>query len=116
MRISDWSSDVCSSDLLRVRQIGGKRIQTLKLPVDFDTGLQIHREIEFEIDGDTPILSSIDDAPLKAFFTANATAGQLAAVFVTEFAPRIWPLHMFDTEHELALDPGVIPRENGKAP
>src|SRR3546814_10714972 len=37
---------------LRVRQIGGKRIQTLKLPVDFDSGLQIHREIEFEIDGE----------------------------------------------------------------
>jgi inorganic triphosphatase YgiF len=93
---------------LRVRQIGGKRLQTLKLPVDFDTGLQIHREIEFEIDGDTPILSSIDDAPLQAFFTANAIAGQLAAVFVTEFDRRLWPLQMFDSEIDLALDQGVI--------
>lgn len=93
---------------LRVRQIGGKRIQTLKLPVDVASGLQVHREIEFEIDGDTPVLSRIDDPALQAVFAADGIAGRLFAVFVTEFERRSWPLQMFDSEIELALDQGVI--------
>lgn len=93
---------------LRVRQIGGKRIQTLKLPVDFDTGLQVHREIEQEVDSDTPILSLIDDAPLQTFFAANDIGDRLVAVFVTEFDRRCWQLQMFDSEIELALDQGAI--------
>jgi inorganic triphosphatase YgiF len=99
---------------LRVRQIGAKRIQTLKLPVDLGTGLQVHREIEHEIDGDTPVLSRIDDEALKAFFAANQIAGNLIAVFVTEFERRTWPLQMFDSEIELALDQGEI-RSGGRS-
>lgn len=101
---------------LRVRQIGGKRIQTLKLPVAVDTGLQVHREIEFEIDGDTPILSRIDDVAAQAFLAANEIDGRLVAVFVTEFDRRLWPLQMFDSEIELALDRGVIRSGNRSMP
>jgi inorganic triphosphatase YgiF len=93
---------------LRVRQIGTKRIQTLKLPVDLGTGLQVHREIEHEIDGDTPILARIDDEALTGFFANHQIAGNLIAVFVTEFERRTWPLQMFDSQIELALDQGVI--------
>lgn len=93
---------------LRVRQIGAKRVQTLKLPVDIGTGLQVHREIEFEIESDTPLLSRIDDEGLQAFFAGNGIADNLVAVFVTEFDRRTWPLAMFDSEIELAVDQGVI--------
>lgn len=93
---------------LRVRHAGGKRIQTLKIPTDLATGLQAHREIEFEIDGDTPALAAIDDEALQQFFATSGIAGNLIAVFVTEFERRTWPLAMFDSEIELALDQGEI--------
>jgi inorganic triphosphatase YgiF len=93
---------------LRVRHIGAKRIQTLKLPLNLGTGLQVHREIECEIDSDTPQLARIEDEALQSFFVGNGIAEFLVAVFVTEFERRTWPLAMFDSEIELALDQGVI--------
>ncbi len=93
---------------LRVRQIGAKRIQTLKVAVDGSTGLQVHREIEHEIAGDLPNLALIDDERLREFFATNGIATNLVAVFITEFERRTWPLQMFDSEIELALDRGEI--------
>lgn len=94
---------------LRVRRHGAKRIQTLKLPVDPSISpLQVRREIEFEIDGDTPVLDRFDDDYLKQFFVENGIADDLRPVFVTEFDRRVWPLQMFDSEIELAIDQGEI--------
>ena len=93
---------------LRVRHVGDKRVQTLKAPVDATTGLQVHREIEAEIAGDVPDLTRVDDERLRELLRVNGVALQLQAVFVTEFDRRIWPLQMFDSEIELALDSGEI--------
>src|SRR3546814_5143113 len=40
MRISDWSSDVCSSDLVRTRQVDTADL----LPCSVDEGLREHRK------------------------------------------------------------------------
>src|SRR3546814_19049915 len=38
MRISDWSSDVCSSDLARAQNMGNKAVDLLKLIPGYDKG------------------------------------------------------------------------------
>src|SRR3546814_18126056 len=42
MRISDWSSDVCSSDLLRIQRIGGE-IQPCAVRLRADFALAVNR-------------------------------------------------------------------------
>jgi inorganic triphosphatase YgiF len=93
---------------LRVRHDGRRRIQTLKQPVIGPAGLQASRELECEIAGEAPDLSRIEDAPLQAFFAANNVGTALAPIFETRIERRIWPLHMFDSTIELALDVGEI--------
>src|SRR5215470_8617037 len=42
---------------LRIRHLGQRRIQTIKLPTEAPTGLQTFREIESDIGGDVPDLT-----------------------------------------------------------
>src|SRR3546814_16543366 len=41
MRISDWSSDVCSSDLLDAARAGGYTLQSLLAAIKSKTGLRV---------------------------------------------------------------------------
>jgi inorganic triphosphatase YgiF len=93
---------------LRIRHDGARRIQTLKQPVLGPAGLQANRELEREVAGDTPDLTLIDDVPLQAFFAEHGVAGALSPIFETNIERRIWPLYMFDSTIELALDVGEI--------
>src|SRR3546814_21076029 len=62
MRISDWSSDVCSSDLARVQDFGGKVIMTSESCAN---GTERCAEALAQLD-DTPdlIVNLQGDAPL----------------------------------------------------
>src|SRR5882724_2280613 len=93
---------------LRIRRVGDRRIQTLKQPIPDASGLQANREFEVEIAADRPDLSLIDDAALQAFFAEHQVAALLTPAFETEFERRAWPLEMFDSTIELALDVGEI--------
>ncbi|MFO1057660.1 MAG: CHAD domain-containing protein [Dongiaceae bacterium] len=93
---------------LRIRHDGQHRIQTLKQPMLGPAGLQSNREMECEVAADVPDLARIEDAPLQAFFAAHGVAGSLAPIFETRIERRTWPLHMFDSTIELALDVGEI--------
>jgi inorganic triphosphatase YgiF len=93
---------------LRIRHDGDRRIQTLKQPVLGPAGLQANREVECEVAGDAPDLSRIEDPPLQAFLAEHGVALALAPIFETRIERRIWPLHMFDSTIELALDVGEI--------
>src|SRR5690606_35121893 len=55
-----------------------------------------------------PDLSAIDDEAVQGIFAANRIGDSLEAVFVTDVRRRTWPLRMFDSEIELALDQGEI--------
>ncbi len=93
---------------LRIREVGAKRIQTLKVPAPTAAGLQSYREFEADLEADRPDLSLIGDEGLQDFFRTNAIAADLVPVFETEFDRRVVPLRMIDTDVELAVDVGEI--------
>lgn len=93
---------------LRVRQVGKKRIQTLKAAAGRASGLQHYREYEAEIRQDAPDLDLIEDPEIQAIFEREDLVHRLEPVFTTRFARRTIPLTFEDSEIELALDVGEI--------
>lgn len=93
---------------LRVRRIGQRRIQTLKVPGNGTTGLQHFEEYEADLQGDRPDLDRIDNADVRALVRTKRLAEDIAPVFVTDFARQRVPLRFKDSEIELAIDQGEI--------
>src|SRR3546814_2982855 len=78
MRISDWSSDVCSSDLRRGQQAAGVAAQVQHQPAQpvAGTGLQA-LEGRFEVCGGVGLERADADVGIAGFEHAAAHAGQL---------------------------------------
>lgn len=93
---------------LRVRQVGKRHIQTLKVPGDGATGLQHYREYEADVTAGAPDVSRIEDASLRQLLDAENVTQQLEPVFTTVFNRSTVPLMLDDSEVELALDSGEI--------
>jgi inorganic triphosphatase YgiF len=93
---------------LRVRHIGKRRVQTLKVPGKGTSGLQHYREYEAELEADTPDVARIEDETLRRLFDAEGLTGRLTPVFTTAFSRSSVPLKLEDSEVELALDSGEI--------
>jgi inorganic triphosphatase YgiF len=93
---------------LRIRHLGRHRIQTVKLPTNGQTGLQILREIENDVRGDLPDLMSIPDEDAKAWFGDRGVAAALAPVFTTELKRTVWSVSILESEIEVALDLGEV--------
>ena len=93
---------------LRVRRIGKRRVQTLKVPGNGTTGLQHHQEYESELESDTPDIARIEDEALRRMFDSEGLTCQLAPVFTTDFRRSSIPLKLEESEVELALDSGEI--------
>lgn len=93
---------------LRVRRIGRKRIQTLKVPGNKATGFQHLIEYEQEVSQDEPDLSLIDSKPLQKLFAKAKLHDRLTAVFTTDIKRRITILQYGESEIEMALDQGSI--------
>jgi len=98
---------------LRVRRIGRRRVQTLKVAANGPTGLQHFKEFEVEIHGERPQLSGIKEKSLRAFIKKENLGEQVEPVFVTDFARRRRRLVMAETIIELAMDRGEI-RSGGR--
>jgi inorganic triphosphatase YgiF len=75
---------------LRVREIGGKRIQTLKVPNSGALGLQTYRELEAELPSDMPSLAKVSDRTLARELRGEVWP-RLQPVFFTNFE-RSWTL------------------------
>src|SRR3546814_3028643 len=75
MRISDWSSDVCSSDL-----------QTIKADGASAAGLFVRSEWERPVSNDTPVLD--DTTPIRAVLGDAADA--ITPVFEVRIERRTW--------------------------
>ncbi len=89
---------------LRIRQIGERRVQTIKAPGSGAAGLYARREWEMAVESDVPV---IDDAtPLHALL--DEEAGALTRVFEADVARRIWDFRDGDTVIEVVLDRGTI--------
>lgn len=93
---------------LRVRKVGRKRIQTLKVPGNKATGFQHLIEYEQEIAQDHPDLSLIDSKALQKLFNKAKLHDRLTAVFTTDIKRRITVLRYGESEIEMALDEGSI--------
>ncbi|WP_282609869.1 CYTH and CHAD domain-containing protein [Pelagibius sp. Alg239-R121] len=101
---------------LRVRKIGRRRIQTLKVPGNKATGFQHLIEYEQEITQDEPDLSLIDSKPLQKLFAKTELHDRLTAVFTTDIKRRITVLEHGESEIEMALDEGSIRTGNKVLP
>jgi len=101
---------------LRIRSIGKRRIQTLKLPAEGPGGLQVQREIETPVEGDLPELDKIADLRLRRLLADKAVAKRLTPLFITEFQRTTWPLVYAGSQIEMALDRGEIRCESGRMP
>jgi inorganic triphosphatase YgiF len=92
---------------LRVREIGRKRIQTLKVPDGGALGLQSFRELEAEVPTDLPSLAKLGD-PALARELRQGVWPRLQPVFHTNFERRSWRLPYRGSEIEVSLDRGSI--------
>src|SRR3546814_1461077 len=93
MRISDWSSDVCSSDL-----------QTIKADGASAAGLFVRSEEERPVSNDTPVLD--DTTPIRAVLGDAADA--ITPVFEVRIERRTWIISEGGATIELVLDSGEV--------
>jgi triphosphatase len=100
---------------LRVRQIGSRRIQTLKLAAKPEQGIIARREWEREVADGTPDLRDIDDRHIRKLLDGDIK-DRLTPVFVTEIKRLTMPLALDGSTIEFALDVGEIKTERGSIP
>src|SRR5688572_21017695 len=86
---------------LRVREIGRKRIQTLKVPNGGALGLQSYRELEAELPNDMPSLAKISDRTLARELREGVWP-RLQPVFFTNFERTSWTLPYRTSEIEVS--------------
>jgi triphosphatase len=100
---------------LRVRQIGTRRIQTLKLAPRAESGVRARREWEREVEGDVPDLRDIDDRHIRKILDGDVR-DRLAPIFVAEIKRSTMPLELDGSAIEFALDVGEIKTDCGSVP
>jgi triphosphatase len=93
---------------LRIRQQGQRRLQTLKLPTEDASGLQIFQEIERPVAADLPDLTGVGDESFATYLGDHNVIPNLTALFATDFRRTIWPVQVSDGSIEAALDVGEI--------
>jgi inorganic triphosphatase YgiF len=93
---------------LRVRQIGARRIQTLKLAPKAEDGVRARHEWEREIDRNVPDLRDIDDRHVRRLFRIDEAALRLEPIFVADITRSTVPLKIDGSDIELAVDRGRI--------
>jgi inorganic triphosphatase YgiF len=101
---------------LRVRHLGQKRVQTVKLGGGEGTVVQQRPEIEVEIPGDVPDLELIPDVEVREKVATAAAGEPLAPAFIADVGRTTWPVRLFDSEIEMALDVGEIRGGERKLP
>jgi inorganic triphosphatase YgiF len=103
---------------LRVRQIGSKRIQTLKAQDSGVAGQTSREEWEREITSDQPVLDHVGDERLSdAIDEIRAGRRPLAPIFATHVRRTAWTLKLHDgSEVALALDEGEVKADGVSAP
>ncbi|MGH6929212.1 MAG: inorganic triphosphatase, partial [Dongiaceae bacterium] len=93
---------------LRIRHVGQRRLQTLKLPLEDPSSLQAFQELERAVGSDLPDLTGISDESFASYIGDHNIIPNLASLFTTEFRRTIWPVQFNDSTIEMALDVGEI--------
>src|SRR3546814_19784781 len=99
MRISDWSSDVCSSDLF-VGEDGGFSLENYRRMIDSSSYLEIFR-ITFEVSAITTAISILIGYPL-AYFMSQLPNRVANLSMITVMVP-LWPSVLVRTYAWLVL-------------
>ncbi|EDZ99887.1 adenylate cyclase [Burkholderia sp. H160] len=107
---------------LRVRTVGNKRVQTLKLEGSVQAGLFSRDEFEVPVESDVPDLTRLhdqvpDDTDCGKLIRDEIIAAQLEPVFVTRINRSVFPLRTpSGDEIEIALDEGTVDAKSGSVP
>lgn len=103
---------------LRVRNDGGRRVQTLKAQAAGLAGLASRGEWEREIAGPHPELGPVSDATVsKVLADIRARRGALKPVFATDVTRTAWNLRLPDgSEVALAFDVGEVKTGRKRVP
>src|SRR3546814_8140849 len=93
MRISDWSSDVCSSDLFLLQLLGRHRAYDLVGVYDADSLAWLMRRIEAKARGRTLACHTVTDGkqPLGAFAYVRSEERRVGKECVSTCRSRWWP-------------------------
>ncbi len=91
---------------LRIRHMGQRRLQTLKLPAEDASGLQNFQEHERAIAADLPDLAGVGDQDFAAYLGDRNVLPNLAPLFGTEFRRTAWLVQFNGSSIEVALDVG----------
>jgi inorganic triphosphatase YgiF len=91
---------------LRIRHVGKRRLQALKLPAESSSGLQVFREWERPIAADRPDLAEVGDDAFAAYLGERDVIANLAPLFTTDIRRTAWPVPFKDSDIEAALDVG----------
>ena len=97
-----------SDIVLRVRDNGKDREQTVKAPFRGPAGLQNFREWTVPVNGDCPNLCAVDDPVLARGLSRRHYEKRLRPVFTTDFEREAVCIRTNGTEFELAVDQGLI--------
>ncbi len=101
---------------LRVRQVGQRRLQTLKTAGTSLSGLHQRQEWETEITGDTPDYRLLSDSPLANWCADEKNREEIGPLFTTDFVRTVWNLTYDGSDIELALDQGEIKTATASVP
>ncbi|PLY39976.1 inorganic triphosphatase [Janthinobacterium sp. ROICE36] len=99
---------------LRVRQVDGRWVQTLKAGGSVSGGLHGRHEWEGDVPGPQPDLAALDSAigrkqPIRALLRQDAVRDALQPVFTTRIERTVWQLRTPQGDQiECVLDQGVI--------
>ncbi|MDY0874315.1 CYTH and CHAD domain-containing protein [Dongia rigui] len=101
---------------LRIRRIGKRRIQTLKVPGDTVDGLQSYIEFDAEIKAARPQIEAIADQKLRRRFEKERIFDNIRPLFTTRFERSAWLIKRGDSEIEVAFDRGSINARAARVP
>jgi triphosphatase len=99
---------------LRVRQVDGRWMQTLKAGGSVSGGLHSRHEWEVDVPGPQPDLAALDSVigrkqPIRALLRQDAIRDALQPVFTTRIERTVWQLRTPQGDQiECVLDQGVI--------
>jgi inorganic triphosphatase YgiF len=101
---------------LRIRRIGKRRIQTLKVPGETVDGLQSYTEFDAEIQSARPRIEAIADPKLRRRFEKERIFDRARALFTTRFERSAWLIKRGESEIEVAFDRGSINARAARVP
>lgn len=93
---------------LRIREIGEKKIQTLKTAGQAQGGIHQRQEWECETEHNQPKLDHIEDGYLQHWFQSEQIESKLGIIFSTNFSRKAYQIAFQGSDIELAIDQGEV--------